>query len=89
MPERSRSHAPGAAYNGGEIRPALRVPLIDAVLEGGRGSNGRFSARAAPLRAQRDRGAKAALSLKDVGGFGAEQIVSTQGWAAALRPLRR
>lgn len=76
------SYAPGKAEKDAATRPALRVPLIDAVLEP---VADRFDASA--LRRLRCAlyalvGAEAALSLKDVGGFGDEEIVSMLGWAA-------
>jgi AcrR family transcriptional regulator len=76
------SYAPGRIDKGAATRPALRVPLIDAVLEpvaDRMDASGRRRLRCALYALV---GAEAALSLKDVGGFGDEEIVSTLGWAA-------
>ena len=76
------SYAPAGDEKGGATRPALRVPLVDAVLEpvGDRMEAGqRRRLRCALYTVV---GAEAALSLKDVGGFGDAEIVSTLRWAA-------
>jgi hypothetical protein len=79
---RALPYAPGRSEKGGATRPALRVPLIDAVLESiadRMDARGRRRLRCALYAVV---GAEAALSLKDVGGLGEEEIVSTLGWAA-------
>jgi AcrR family transcriptional regulator len=76
------SYAPGRAEKGAAIRPALRVPLIDAVLEPVADRMDASARRRLRCALYAVIGAEAALSLKDMGGFGDEEIVSTLGWAA-------
>jgi AcrR family transcriptional regulator len=76
------SYTPGRTEKGGATRPALRVPLIDAVLEPVAERMDAGQRRRLRCALYAVVGAEAALSLKDVGGFGEEEIVSTLGWAA-------
>jgi AcrR family transcriptional regulator len=76
------SYAPGRTEKGGATRPALRVPLIDAVLEPVAERMDADQRRRLRCALYAIVGAEATLSLKDVGGFGDEEIVSTLGWAA-------
>jgi AcrR family transcriptional regulator len=76
------SYAPGGSERGGATRPALRVPLIDAVLEPVADRMDASERRRLRCALSAVIGAEAALSLKDVGSFGDEEIVATLGWAA-------
>jgi len=79
------SYAPqqkGNAGSAGALRPAFRVALIGAVLDG------QGAPMDAATRARLERalsvviGAEAVLSLKDVADYGDEEIVATLGWTA-------
>jgi AcrR family transcriptional regulator len=76
------SYTPGRSEKGAATRPALRVPLIDAVLEPVADRMDASERRRLRCALSAVIGAEAVLSLKDVGGFGDEEIVATLGWAA-------
>jgi hypothetical protein len=69
-------------HSGGELRPAFRVALIDAVLERIPRLSGKKRRRDLQLALSVMISAEAVLSLKDLGGYSDQEIISTLGRSA-------